>query len=170
MAHRMHHRPPGNCNYAGLFIIWDRMFGSYEAELVRKDYYGLASQPPTFDPIKLNSQHFKRMKDIGNKNWFQKIFSTRNKSKRIFDLSLLFKEIPPLKDDVRNNGPVRVKWNGFKKMNNFTLFYIIIISIVSLVGMVFFLIESSQMYYLDSLIGIIFICLLKLKFLINYNH
>mmetsp|Transcript_34937 Transcript_34937/g.93463 ORF Transcript_34937/g.93463 Transcript_34937/m.93463 type:complete len:98 (-) Transcript_34937:934-1227(-) len=28
MAHRMHHRPPGNCNYAGMLIIWDRMFGT----------------------------------------------------------------------------------------------------------------------------------------------
>jgi sterol desaturase/sphingolipid hydroxylase (fatty acid hydroxylase superfamily) len=45
MAHRMHHRPPGNCNYAGMFIFWDRMFGTYEVELERKDYYGLAKQP-----------------------------------------------------------------------------------------------------------------------------
>ncbi len=45
MAHRMHHRPPGNCNYAGMFILWDRMFGTYEVELERKDYYGLAKQP-----------------------------------------------------------------------------------------------------------------------------
>ena len=28
-AHRMHHRPPGNCNYAGALIIWDRMFDTY---------------------------------------------------------------------------------------------------------------------------------------------
>lgn len=39
-AHRMHHRPPGNCNYAGMLIIWDRMFGTYEPELERHDVYG----------------------------------------------------------------------------------------------------------------------------------
>lgn len=47
MAHRMHHRPPGNCNYAGMFIIWDRMFGTYMPERVRRDVYGLAKQPNT---------------------------------------------------------------------------------------------------------------------------
>jgi alkylglycerol monooxygenase len=39
-SHRMHHRPPGNCNYAGIFIIWDRMFGTYEAETERLDVFG----------------------------------------------------------------------------------------------------------------------------------
>ena len=39
MAHRMHHRPPGNCNYAGVFIIWDRIFGTYQAEVVRKEVF-----------------------------------------------------------------------------------------------------------------------------------
>eukprot|EP00662_Eupelagonemidae_sp_cell21_P003768 gene3768-65181_t len=31
--HRMHHRPPGNCNYAGVLIVWDRMFGTYSEEM-----------------------------------------------------------------------------------------------------------------------------------------
>ncbi len=37
--HRMHHRPPGNCNYAGVLIIWDRMFGTFynECSLDKKD-------------------------------------------------------------------------------------------------------------------------------------
>ncbi|RYH29427.1 fatty acid hydroxylase family protein [archaeon] len=30
--HRMHHRPPGNCNYAGVLIVWDRLFGTFEPE------------------------------------------------------------------------------------------------------------------------------------------
>jgi sterol desaturase/sphingolipid hydroxylase (fatty acid hydroxylase superfamily) len=30
--HRLHHRPPGNCNYAGVLIIWDRLFGTFVAE------------------------------------------------------------------------------------------------------------------------------------------
>ena len=29
----MHHRPPGNCNYAGVLIVWDRLFGTFESEL-----------------------------------------------------------------------------------------------------------------------------------------
>mmetsp|Transcript_8569 Transcript_8569/g.12771 ORF Transcript_8569/g.12771 Transcript_8569/m.12771 type:complete len:475 (+) Transcript_8569:40-1464(+) len=31
--HRMHHSPPGNCNYAGVLIIWDRIFGTFSSEL-----------------------------------------------------------------------------------------------------------------------------------------
>ena len=61
MAHRMHHRPPGNCNYAGMFIVWDRLFGTYVAEVDRKDYYGLAHAPQTFDAVALNVQHAQRM-------------------------------------------------------------------------------------------------------------
>lgn len=30
--HRIHHRPPGNCNYAGVLIIWDRLFGTFQSE------------------------------------------------------------------------------------------------------------------------------------------
>lgn len=30
--HRVHHRPPGNCNYAGVLIIWDRIFCSFISE------------------------------------------------------------------------------------------------------------------------------------------
>ena len=54
MAHRMHHRPPGNCNYAGVLIIWDRIFGTYKAEDARKVLYGLARQPNTFNLLTLN--------------------------------------------------------------------------------------------------------------------
>lgn len=30
--HRVHHRPPGNCNYAGFLIVWDRLFGTFTPE------------------------------------------------------------------------------------------------------------------------------------------
>lgn len=59
--HRMHHRPPGNCNYAGVLIIWDRLFGTYQTETKRLDYYGLAASPGTFDPIYLNLQHWRKI-------------------------------------------------------------------------------------------------------------
>jgi hypothetical protein len=34
--------PPGNCNYAGVLIIWDRIFGTFVAEDAQRDLYGLA--------------------------------------------------------------------------------------------------------------------------------
>lgn len=30
--HRLHHRPPGNCNYAGVLIVWDRLFCTFQSE------------------------------------------------------------------------------------------------------------------------------------------
>jgi len=54
--HRVHHGANRYCldkNYAGVLIIWDRMFGTFEAE--RSDIkivYGLVDQPQFFNPIK----------------------------------------------------------------------------------------------------------------------
>ena len=58
--HRMHHRPPGNCNYAGVLIIWDRMFGTFVGEKKQMNYYGLAKQYKTFDPAFANLEHLRR--------------------------------------------------------------------------------------------------------------
>lgn len=61
--HRMHHRPPGNCNYAGVLIIWDRFFKTYRAETERLDYFGLALKAESFNPLELNLLHWRRMKE-----------------------------------------------------------------------------------------------------------
>merc|ERR1719209_430215 len=53
--HRVHHGSNPWCldkNYAGYLIIWDRMFGTFEAE--RKDekiVYGLVDQPQFWNPV-----------------------------------------------------------------------------------------------------------------------
>jgi sterol desaturase/sphingolipid hydroxylase (fatty acid hydroxylase superfamily) len=53
--HRVHHGTNPRYldrNYAGVFIIWDRMFGTFEAE--RADdppRYGIIRQLPTFNPL-----------------------------------------------------------------------------------------------------------------------
>ena len=36
--HRVHHRPGGECNYAGVLIIWDRLFGTFVPENERRDW------------------------------------------------------------------------------------------------------------------------------------
>lgn len=54
--HRVHHGANRYCldkNYAGVLIVWDRLFGTFEQE--RKDIkivYGLVDQPQFFNPIK----------------------------------------------------------------------------------------------------------------------
>ncbi|WP_347174373.1 sterol desaturase family protein [Polaribacter uvawellassae] len=53
--HRVHHATNPQYldrNHAGIFIIWDRIFGSFEPE-VEKPVYGLTTNINTFNPIKV---------------------------------------------------------------------------------------------------------------------
>ena len=54
--HRVHHGSNRYClnkNYAGVLIIWDRMFGTFEWEREdEKIVYGLVDQPQFFNPAK----------------------------------------------------------------------------------------------------------------------
>ena len=156
MAHRMHHRPPGNCNYGGVFIVWDRLFGTYvrthdsnprpcasstfpsvslysshpgcsitqategkvvqhlptqASEDVRKDHYGLAAQPKSFDPLTVNLAHVRRILATPG-GWRQLIFGRRVPAQWSCSLSALLKPIPSQKSDQRGHGPVRPRWDG----------------------------------------------------------
>lgn len=54
--HRMHHRPPGNCNYAGVLIVWDRLFGTFESELSLRPVAAVAVHPnPSPDAPSISS-------------------------------------------------------------------------------------------------------------------
>jgi hypothetical protein len=111
MAHRMHHRPPGNCNYTGMFIIWDRLFGTYRAAEVRKDIYGLAQQPNTFDPLVINLAHVRRMHGSGFSVW-RMLTGRRVPASWTCSPAALFAPIPPVAADKRAAGPQRAKWDG----------------------------------------------------------
>ncbi|XP_039718368.1 alkylglycerol monooxygenase isoform X3 [Pteropus medius] len=57
--HRVHHGRNRYCidkNYAGTLIIWDRIFGTFEAEN-KKVVYGLTHPINTFDPFKVQFHH-----------------------------------------------------------------------------------------------------------------
>ncbi|ANW65801.1 C-5 sterol desaturase [Mycobacterium sp. djl-10] len=71
--HRVHHganNPYLDKNYGGIFIVWDRMFGSYaeESERIR---YGLTHNIDTYNPIKVNFAEFViMMRDVWHaKTW-----------------------------------------------------------------------------------------------------
>ena len=169
MAHRMHHRPPGNCNYAGMFIFWDRIFGTYTPELVRKDYFGLAKQPNTFDPLKLNVNHLNRMADIGKPAgapantgfggllsgaWAKNVFRRRVKARWVCRPLAIFDPIPPLKEDARNSGPVREKWDGAAPVPAPLALYLVVCSLAALGGAVFLLLKAHSMHIGDATLGI----------------
>jgi sterol desaturase/sphingolipid hydroxylase (fatty acid hydroxylase superfamily) len=58
--HRVHHAvndPYLDKNYGGIFIIWDRIFGSFQQELFRP-HYGLTTQVDTFNIWKLQTREY----------------------------------------------------------------------------------------------------------------
>ncbi|APG64570.1 C-5 sterol desaturase [Tenacibaculum todarodis] len=67
--HRVHHATNPQYldrNHAGIFIIWDKIFGTFEPE-VEKPTYGLVSNINTYNPIKIAFiEWFNMIKDVFN--------------------------------------------------------------------------------------------------------
>lgn len=121
--HRMHHRPPGNCNYAGTLIIWDRLFGTFTAETERKDYYGLAAPVETFEPIELNAQHWRKIAKLKFVSpsllpkVLRRLFSVRARHSWICSPLALFESLDAMKDGKSSwlppeGPPYRQKYDG----------------------------------------------------------
>ena len=79
------------------------------------DYYGQAKQPQTFNPLVLNTQHFRRMADIdgGHASYLRLLVARRVPWRWRCDVRALFKPIAPLQEDARTpEQTVRTKWDG----------------------------------------------------------
>ena len=78
--HRVHHAQNENYidkNYGGVFIIWDRMFGTYkEEDNSEAPIYGIRGKIDTFNPIWANLHIYVNMlQDIWSaKKWKEKLF------------------------------------------------------------------------------------------------
>lgn len=75
--HRVHHARNDQYldkNYGGFLIIWDKLFGSFEAE-AEECSYGVTSPPNTWDPTFINFQVWKQViADAWNApRWFDKL-------------------------------------------------------------------------------------------------
>ena len=79
MNHGIHHAKNKeyiDANYGGVFIIWDRLFGTYTAELPDvKPVYGTVSALKSWNPIWANFQVFSTMlsDSIKTKKWSDKV-------------------------------------------------------------------------------------------------
>merc|ERR1719219_3275629 len=77
--HRVHHGSNRYCldkNYAGVLIIWDRMFGTFEWERDdEKIVYGLVDQPQFFNPLKHQMFYYGKVleKARSMNNWSDKV-------------------------------------------------------------------------------------------------
>ncbi|CAL2063288.1 sterol desaturase family protein [Tenacibaculum sp. 190524A05c] len=69
--HRVHHATNPQYldrNHAGIFIIWDKLFGTFEPE-VEKPVYGLVKNIETHNPIKVAFiEWYNMLKDVFNSN------------------------------------------------------------------------------------------------------
>jgi sterol desaturase/sphingolipid hydroxylase (fatty acid hydroxylase superfamily) len=69
--HRVHHATNPQYldrNHAGIFIIWDRLFGTFEPE-VEKPVYGLGKNIETYNPIKVAfNEWFQLFRDVFTTN------------------------------------------------------------------------------------------------------
>ena len=79
--HRVHHSQNDlyiDRNYGGVFIIWDRIFGTFQEEQDSEPcVYGIRSSINTFNPVKANLHvYFKILGEIKNaKSWKDKLYS-----------------------------------------------------------------------------------------------
>eukprot|EP00949_MAST-11_sp_MAST-11-sp1_P001920 g1920.t1 len=115
-AHRLHHQYPGNCNYAGVLIIWDRMFGTYRAEVSQRDRYGLAKQYTTLDPVWANLEHYWRVLFYPG-GGFHRCCRKRARHAFTFHPLALLEPLPPAKDTwaIPDQRGERTKLNGSSK-------------------------------------------------------
>ena len=74
--HRVHHGVNDRYldrNYGGIFILWDRLFGTFEPES-RKAGLRRARQPSTFDPLGANLAYYATIADLaGARDWPDKL-------------------------------------------------------------------------------------------------
>uniref|UniRef100_A0A0G4IF10 Fatty acid hydroxylase domain-containing protein n=1 Tax=Chromera velia CCMP2878 TaxID=1169474 RepID=A0A0G4IF10_9ALVE len=90
--HRLHHHYPGNCNYGGFLIVFDRVFGTFVAELKQEDDYGLAEQMTTLNPVLVNVRQFEKFR----RRVKGRFFARRARHPWLyFSLGDLFKPLPP---------------------------------------------------------------------------
>ncbi|WNB16999.1 sterol desaturase family protein [Marivirga arenosa] len=79
--HRVHHgRNPKyiDKNHAGVFIIWDKMFGTFQEEEERPTY-GITKQTASWNPVWVNLQHYIEMA-----KGLKQIKGFKNKMKYVF--------------------------------------------------------------------------------------
>merc|ERR1712131_126240 len=115
--HRVHHGRNEYCldkNYAAVLIIWDRMFGTFEAEREEEPVvYGLVTPIKTYDPIKIQSKYYL--------NIFNFLVDSKYTIRQKFEYMFYSPgwnvgeqvSYPIPKITIENNQPWHVRNNGF---------------------------------------------------------
>ena len=153
--HRMHHRPPGNCNYGAILIIWDRIFGTFVREDRQQEFYGLAKSHESFDPVSANTEHFKRMVADGN---FMRFFvGKRTSHKWVVDPLAIFRAMPASQQSLWTlpEEPVREKYDP--SMSASTNIYVLSQFVLLLVTALLFLMKASHFSLFERVVWAAFL-------------
>jgi sterol desaturase/sphingolipid hydroxylase (fatty acid hydroxylase superfamily) len=168
--HRIHHAQNKHyvdANYGGVFILWDRLFGTYEEELEElKPIYGTAKPLKSWNPFKANLDIFREMlvDSTRTKSFKDKIkvwFSRPNwRPEDVKD------KYPIIKNDLDNFKPYNPEVSSEVKIYGWIqLLFLLVISavITSTVG--------AQTYLETSLFALILTasCTISLVAFENYN-
>jgi hypothetical protein len=152
----MHHRPPGNCNYGALLIIWDRMFGTFKAEKEQKENYGLAEPLNTFDPLWANIEHLHRVLVRGNGGFYH-LFKRRAHHAWVFKPLEVFAPLPKpdqplhiMSSPDEDSNPINVKHNP--QASNYMSFYCFVNFVVNMVWLLTLLLFKREFHLTESII------------------
>ena len=169
-SHRIHHAQNKHyvdANYGGVFILWDRIFGTYKEEMEElKPIYGRAKPLRSWNPFKANLDIFREMllDSSRTKSFKDKIrvwFSRPNW--RPEDVKIKY---PIIKNDLENFEPYNPEVSSQVKIYGWIqLLFLLVISavITSTVG--------AQTYLETSLFALILTasCTISLVAFENYN-
>ncbi len=166
-AHRVHHSTNLKYldkNYGGVFIIWDRIFGTYQEE-IETPVYGITTPFKSLNPIWANFHFYKEIfRALKNKSLFTK-------------LKIIFWEGP---SDVGKwlNNKVDNNFQKIKKLKLNTKFYVIFQFILLLLGVVVFMAYFESLTFSYRLIFLLLIiwtmwsisAMLELKKWVNWSE
>lgn len=154
--HRVHHgldKVYLNKNFGGTFVIWDKMFGTFQKELKNlEEKYGLNNHIYSDDVLKLNNDPF-----IERNNFHVAVFE--NKKPKISDYLIAigaFSQFTLLLDYIRNDN----SWSSWQLI---IAFLIISMGTISLGKLVY-----SERVWL--FINVLFSILLPAFFLLTFSH
>lgn len=157
--HRVHHGVNPKYidkNHGGTFIIWDRMFGTFQEE-EEEPTYGITHPINTWDPLSANLHHWKQMYQ-----GIQHMRGTKDKIKYVF--------MPPgWRPDYIQESPAPVNAPTYKKYDtnvSYTVnYYVLFQYLITLAGATLFLIKAEQMDFTSKLIA----CSLIVLSIVNYS-
>ena len=157
--HRVHHGVNPKYidkNHAGTLIIWDKMFGTFQAE-EEEPVYGITHPINTWDPLSANLHHWKLMY-----RGLKQMQGAKDKLKYIF--------MPPgWKPSYIEDLDIPLNSESYKKfdttVSNSVNYYVLFQYAITLAGATFFLMNASKLNFADKLIA----CSLVVLSIVNYS-